>query len=296
MGWQEIAARQLGLVTLEQLYATGLSRSRRRSLEHSGVLVRRHRNVLGVAGAPVTVDQRRLAAVLAHPAAVLSYRAAAGACGAANFGRADPEVTIPYARSARLEGVTVHRSRRLQRVDIIKVGPFPRVTRPSRTLIDLANTDIAQDILEEVGADLLLAFPQEQRRLRGSASPRIRGLFGEFIDSGRRPPHPGLERRLLKVIRGDPRLPEPVIHLQLETPDGSIEVDLAWPDVRLAAEADSARWHSSPRHLRQDRARDQALGMIGWAVARFTWEQVRDTPGVVVDRLLAIRAARRPCG
>jgi very-short-patch-repair endonuclease len=163
-------------------------------------------------------------------------------------------------------------------------------------LIHLAELDgIDDDALEEAGADLLLGFPREQARLRrqlslfrGHGPSRVEALFGEYLEDGRRPPHPGLEKSLLAAVEHL----GPVVHYRVPTPVGPLEVDLAWPDCKLAVEADSARWHSSPAHLRTDRQRDQALAMVGWTVLRFTWTQVRDQVGYVVDCITRVRAQR----
>ena len=300
--WKKVAERQLGLITTEQLKTAGVSHSQRHTLYASGQLVQVHRYVHRVDGAPVTLDQRRLAAVLASDTGVLSHRAAAAVWGATAFRSAGPELSVSSGRSARLPGVVVHRVRSLLPADVMAHQHYPRITRPARTVVDLAALDSEVDDahLEEAGADLLLAFPQEQRRLR-RLKPTARGfgrldrLFGEFVVSGRRPPHPGLERLLLGVVRSS-SLPDPVVHHRVVTPDGTLEVDLAWPDARLAVEADSARWHSSPAHLRTDHRRDQALTMVGWASVRFPWEQVRDDPEEVVRRISAVRDYRlRQC-
>ncbi|MHB8467364.1 MAG: DUF559 domain-containing protein [Acidimicrobiales bacterium] len=298
MSWRNSASRQLGLVTMKQLADSCVSRSQRRTLLANGALVPVHRTVFRLAGAPVTVEQRRLAAVLATDHAVLSHGAAAGVWGAERLAGAPPEILVPVDRSTRLPGVVVHRTRDLSRSDVVSYRHHPRITRPARTVLDLAELDIDDNVLEEVGAELLLAFPRELVRLggslahhRGRATGRLERLFGEYLDSGRRPPHPGLERRLLEIVRGSD-VPRPVVHLRIDTPAGCIEVDLAWPSAQLAVEADSARWHSSPAALRTDRSRDQALAMVGWAVARFTWDQVRSHPQDVINIITGILAYR----
>jgi len=304
MPWRATARRQLGLVTRSQLLAAGLTSSRVQSLITHGDLTAAHRGVYRLTGAPVTLDQRRLAGVLGVAGAALSHRAAAGVWGAGPFAMAEPELVVDVGRSGRLAGVTVHRSRSLPSSDVIRKGPLPRITRPSRTLIDVANLPgIGDSTLEEVAADLLLGWPGERPRLlralermrahpQGAGADRLRAILGDYLLDGRRPPHPGLERRLLALVRESDLLPPPAVHLHIRTPVGVIEVDLAWPDVQLALEADSARWHSSPANLRTDRQRDQALAMVGWQTLRTTWEQVRDTPDEVVARVAVVRERR----
>ncbi|WP_261558740.1 endonuclease domain-containing protein [Frankia tisae] len=67
-------------------------------------------------------------------------------------------------------------------------------------------------------------------------------------------------------------------------------VDLAWPEARVAVEADGAAVHSQPDALFRDRIRQNALLARGWRVLRFTWEDVVMRSAYVVatvSRLLA---------
>lgn len=46
-----------------------------------------------------------------------------------------------------------------------------------------------------------------------------------------------------------------------------------------------ANWHSSDERFERDRARDNALQLMGWHVLRFTWRDVKDDTARVVASL-----------
>jgi hypothetical protein len=300
--WSSTAEGQLGLITAKQLAAAGVTAAQARRLRADGILAPLHRRVYRVAGAPATISQRRLAAVLAREKGVLSHRAAAAEWGAERLQRAHPELVVPANRSGVVDGVIVHRSRDLKKLDVFSYGPFPRITRPALTLVHLGNlTEVSDRLLERVGSDLLLGWPKERNRLRqlisrphpGATGPsRILDLFGDYLADDRRPPHPGLEVELLALLRSSPEIPPPVVHLTIQTAIGPQEVDFAWPDAKLIVEADSTRWHSSPEAIQKDRSRDQALAVLGFLVLRFTTADVRDRPGQLLARVAAVLTER----
>jgi very-short-patch-repair endonuclease len=70
-------------------------------------------------------------------------------------------------------------------------------------------------------------------------------------------------------------------------------VDFAFPDLRLAVEADGAAFHGGDRRQR-DRKRDWILGNAGWTVQRFHGATIYDRPGncaYVVKRQVEERRA-----
>lgn len=74
-----------------------------------------------------------------------------------------------------------------------------------------------------------------------------------------------------------------------------VEVDFAWPALRVAVEVDSS-FHEVRDAFESDRVRDQGLMAAGWFVFRVTWRQLHDEPGRVIERLrrlLATAAANR---
>ncbi|MGY1723075.1 DUF559 domain-containing protein [Blastococcus sp. SYSU DS0533] len=85
-------------------------------------------------------------------------------------------------------------------------------------------------------------------------------------------------------------LPPSVGQHRTDLPTGTIRLDRAWPEVKLAVELDGARHHTSPEDRRRDLARDSALAALGWVVLRFTYADVlRDPDGVRACVLAAYR-------
>ena len=56
------------------------------------------------------------------------------------------------------------------------------------------------------------------------------------------------------------------------------QVDLAFPDRRLAIELDSVRWHHNRESFVKDRRRRNQLLAAGWDVLNFTWEDYATRP------------------
>jgi len=71
-----------------------------------------------------------------------------------------------------------------------------------------------------------------------------------------------IEVALYEAMRREGLAPFPQYYIQ------GYYADFAFPDVRVAVEADGAAYHEGVRH-EQDRKRDWILGRAGWTVKRF---------------------------
>ena len=91
------------------------------------------------------------------------------------------------------------------------------------------------------------------------------------------------ERRLLRLLRnGD--LPEPVRQYAIREGDRLVGiVDFAFPDYRLAIEADGYRWHSGRARWDGDRARRNDLTLLGWRIIHITWTDLIHRPDAVIE-------------
>ena len=101
--------RQHGLITRQQL----AERLKPRQIDHrvvEGQLKLVRRGVYRVAGAPETWEKHLLAACLARPGSVASFRAAAAVWRLPGFDPDVLEITVEGIRRARLDGVIVHES------------------------------------------------------------------------------------------------------------------------------------------------------------------------------------------
>lgn len=219
-----------------------------------------------------------MAACLAcGPTAVISHLSAAALLGILDRGRRLVEVTIPRSDRRSCPGVVVHRSLALPRADVTTVHAIP-VTTPARTLIDLASVETAEALEEALDAAL---------RMRLVSMARLRWRLDEIGGSGRngagalrslldaRAPtsvaaQSPLETRVAQALR-EAGLPDPVKQYEIRDAGRLIAVvDFAYPDLRVAIEADSYRWHTGRQRFDHDLARRNALTALGWRVIHVT--------------------------
>ena len=86
------------------------------------------------------------------------------------------------------------------------------------------------------------------------------------------------ERRLLQLFSGA-GLPMPKTQYEVALPSGRrAYLDFAYPDARLAIEADSYRHHSSRIDWARDRTRNNDLIALGWRVLPVTWDDLVHRP------------------
>ena len=215
-------------------------------------------------------------------------------------------VLVPHGRSPEMEGVVVHRCRRIDPVDIVQRPNGIRLTSPPRTIFDSADM-----IGSEATTSALEQLLNEQKVTFGTISDTVHRLY--------HPQRPG-SKTMLAVIRGRPAwraalqsdlevkvleemsrqsLPLPVTQFPMRLPgrERDIVVDFAWPAFRLAVEVDHQAWHDGAADSHADKGRDRKLATIGWASARITdidvngglREAVADI-GTILARLGAVAA------
>jgi very-short-patch-repair endonuclease len=89
-----------------------------------------------------------------------------------------------------------------------------------------------------------------------------------------------LERDFLRLCRRH-RIPAPEVNVKV----GRWTVDFLWREQRIAVETDFYDYHRGRVAFRDDRARELALRRAGFAVHRFSEEQVNDRPAEVAADL-----------
>ena len=97
-----------------------------------------------------------------------------------------------------------------------------------------------------------------------------------------------LERRFLAELRAD-RLDLPETN---RSADGR-RVDCRWPQHRLTVELDSYRFHNSRYSWEQDRQREREARARGDEFRRYTWADVFENPGPILNELRQL-LGRRP--
>lgn len=250
--------------------------------------------VYRVAGSLPSRHQSLLAACLAWgDGAAVSHIPAAALWELPRFQSRVIELSVPRGRR-RAHGGRVHRPRSWTPVDVTELDAIP-VTTVARTLIDVAacvSAELVEEALDDALRRKLVTVPGLHRRLLqiGGHGRRGSGVIADLIAAraGRgEVPQSVFETRLLRVLRRA-RLPMPAVQHEVRTRYGPAVLDFAYVDRRLAIEADGFRWHSSRRQWDHDRARSNALTMLGWTVIRVTWVELHEHPGEVIE---AIRAS-----
>jgi very-short-patch-repair endonuclease len=292
-----LAAHQHGVVSTAQLLEIGLTR---RMIQHRvarGWLHRIHHGVYAVGHTRVSREGRWMAATLAcGPGAVLSHRSAAAHHGIRKTNVTWAEVTSPGRAGHSRDGIRVHSGDTLTAEDVCILGAIP-CTTVERTIFDLSavlNRDALEYALHRAQSGPTPfdfgALSELLERLPGRpGTPRLRSLLGRPADLTDAQAKSRMERAFLALCRRA-SLPEPRVNawIPLPIPAGGHEVDFTWPDRMLVVETDSAGFHDTTRARRNDPARDRALMLAGWRVARFTWWDVMAEPTRVASEVRAL--------
>jgi hypothetical protein len=292
-----LAAPRAGIVSRTTLLANGWSPSGITRAVNRGELIVVTRGVYRTAGSPWTrrAAQHTVIALLGEDAALSRWTAAE------LLGIHDPvpgpmHAVIPHLRRPPTGAESL-----------------VRVTRTSgdleaarRTVHGLPITDAAHTVLD-------LAAHMTEARLAELAAAALRTRatsIPELREHLERQQHAPGRARLVSVLglladdaagtRSDVEvaachalvgagLPRPVLAHRVRDARGRFvaEVDLAYPDQRIAIEIDGYRWHSSPARKRSDEERQNRLVVLGWTVLRFSATDVRVRPGHVVATVAA---------
>jgi very-short-patch-repair endonuclease len=265
-----IAARQHGVISLDQLEHAGVKRRGVSLRVQAGRLHRLHRGVYAVGHPGLSREGRWLAAVLAcGPAAVLSHITAAALWNLLPVPGVI-HVTVPgQSGRARRAGIRVHRSTTLDESLVTRRTGIP-VTTPPRTLVDLRGSV----------TPALFASALRQAELRGLP-------LDPSIETDRT--RSELEARFLALCRRH-RLPAPKPNVRV----GPFVVDFLWPEAKLIDELDGYRFHRGRSAFETDRARDMDLKLLGYEVIRLTWRQLADDPAQIELTLRTLLQRRVP--
>ena len=247
----EIAKKQHGVVSREQLIDTGLGPSAIARRARAGRLHRIHRGVYAVGYARRTSMTLWMAAVLAGGAgAVLSHRSAAELWELLQIRPGPVEISIPAATGrARRSGIVVHRRASLTPAQTTQRHGIP-VTVPAKTIADLHP---------------IVTAPEHRRAIRQA---EVLGLNA----GPTAPPEPTrseLEHIFLQLCRSQ-RWPAPDVNVRV----GSRVVDFLWRAERVVVETDGYRYHRGETAFEDDHARDVELRVLDYDLVRLSYRQV----------------------
>jgi very-short-patch-repair endonuclease len=205
-----------------------------------------------------------------------------------DLGAAQIDVTVAGTRTVRdRRGVQRHRSRSDDARDLRWVGALP-VTSAARTVLDVAGTGAART------AERMLASALRLRRTtegevkglvaRSGGHPGV-GVIAALLRSGPAFDRSVAERLLLELIRRA-GLPEPEMNARA----GGFEVDGLWARQRCVVEFDSFTFHGDRMAFRRDRRKSARLQAAGYVVVPVVWEDLQETPEVIVATVAAVLA------
>lgn len=269
----QIAGRQNGNVTRQQLLVAGFTHEAIQRRVRKGALIPVHRGVYRVGHAAPSVAATYSAAVLAcGPGALLGGRAAAHVQRLTRGRAPTPEVVVPRRR--RIEGILVSRCRRIDPRDVTRMHGIPMTTVP-RTVVDLAAVLDRAELMRAVHEAHVLhgvrppgveAVLQRRPTARGAALLRD-VLHGGVLLSK-------LERAFIALLIAE-RLPLP----QTNRKTGAHYVDCRWPDHHLTVELTSFKFHNTRQSWEDDRQRRRDAKDRGDRFREYTWYDVVEHSG-----------------
>ena len=287
----KIAARQHGVVAVEQLYELGLDKSAISRRLKRGRLHRIHRGVYAVGHRGLSWHGRWMAAVLAcGQGAALSHGSAAALWGLLRPLEGFVHVSIPSTSGRKTRrGITVHRCPSLGQPSSSPSYPPAeggRGRRPPATLTTHRD-NIPVTIVPRTIEDLRISPLPDYLVRRAIRQAELRGMRLDGIETDRT--RSDLEAAFLALFARH-RIPPPEGNPKL----GRHEVDFLWRSQRLVVEADTFTYHRGSVAFETDHERDFDLRQQGYAVLRFTDKQLEAEPErIAADVRKELAAARR---
>jgi very-short-patch-repair endonuclease len=261
------AADEWGVLSVDELYACGLTHDGVWVRVRNGRLHKLYRGVYAVGHPNLPLEGRFLAAVKAcGPNAVLSHFSAAALYGLLDWDDRYPEITGPGTTARRHARIRVHRSRTLAPIDITRRDGIP-ITTPARTLLDLSPRLTYKPLRRATRQAQSLKLVSYQTLI-----PRASGKLARILATGPAPTRSELEDAVLDLIlRGG--LQPPDVNVPLTIDRRRVIPDFRWPHQRLVVEADGAAWHDDALAREDDAERQAILEAYGERVVRVTWDQ-----------------------
>ncbi len=208
-----------------------------------------------------------------------------------------PEVSVPRPRPPRAVPGRVHRPRDLGPADYDLAHLIPRTT-PARTICDLApllTPDRLEAVLDHAERRGQIWRPHLRWRLdalRRRGRPGLPALAALLDRTDGRPLGDSwLEQEAIRILTSA-GLPVPRVQVTMRRrADGSgpriARVDLFWDEERLVVELDGHGSHATRRDRQRGAERAAELGLAGWRVVTFVYEDVVERPGHVVETIRA---------
>lgn len=285
----ELAECNDAVVTRAELHSLGFSDQEiATQIEHRRWRQMQRGVYLLSAATPTWRQRVRAAQLAAGDESQVSARTLAAWLGLDGAAQGVIELTVPYGKLPEPDGVVMHRSRRMDKGRTY--DDAIRGTSVERLLVDYAAV-VTIDLAEQAVESALSKGLTAERRIwpeiatLGPAVPGVRRLerLMELRPKGK-PARSKLEIEVLRVIR-QADLPLPVRNFDVWVDGEHFEIDLAYPDVRGAIEADSDRYHRTATQKANDARRQAVLEGVGYEFVRVRWADVFGRPEWVMHQI-----------
>ncbi len=276
-----LARNQHALVALQQVRALGGERRHLDRRVRAGTLEQVNHHVYRIAGCVPTWEQQVLASVLgAGPGAIASHATAAALWDLEGFRRRGRgELSIPRGRYHRPADARCHESTDLERCQVILRDGIP-TTDLGRTLLDLGryhNVARLRRIVEDarrrhrVEWEVVIGTLVRHARRGRHGVRRLRNVIA--LDVDRREVTDSDFELLVLALLAERGVPTPVLHHRVYVGDVLVaELDLAWPDRKVAVELNGRLHREVAEVWERDHLKLVELQALGWHVLPFTWE------------------------
>ena len=268
-----LAGSQLGLATVTQLRALGLTNRQIAYQVSTKRWIRRSRNVIQLGGSPGGWRQDLLVGCLDGPEDAVSSLLSAAAVHALLEHPPPPQVTVQHGGRTRSTVATIHRAR-LFPIDCTVVDGIP-CTTVERTLVDCARVlgpnrlqklvDAAahKHLIRPAGVDR--AWDRSQRAPGRAGHAKLLAA----LEPWRLPITPGspAELRLLVLLR-QWGFPEPELQVPILDESGNViaRADVGWSLPRIGLEYEGVDFHGPERWATDMERHDRTAG-AGWQLA-----------------------------
>jgi very-short-patch-repair endonuclease len=223
----------------------------------------------------------------AGPAAALSDVTAAVLYGALPP-QVDPTIHLSLKeKRTSPKGIKFH-TRDLPEDEIRTIHNDLRITTPERTLLDCAHHAHIERMVADLIRRELTTRAKIERILERHRGERNTARLRKVLDTGPLWSASEMERRFINLLR-KAELPLAESNLLM----GRTSPDLVWREQRVLVELDSRTFHADWIAQRADRKRDRGRGLAGWTVMRYTTDDLKNRPFVVVAEIAMALAGSR---
>lgn len=280
-----IMVRQHGMITRAQARLTGMSTRQIDYRLRTGRWAVCSPGVYRHAQLERSWSGRVLEACLVHRA-LASHRTAAALHGIDGYQPGRIEVVVGAGNWRLPDDLHLHQSSQMDRTDPVTMESIP-CTGLGRTVLDLAavvsrrRLEFTVDAVIRSGrlgfSDLCGVLSSHSRRGRDGCG-RLRELLDDRVGKTAVPLSDW--SRMVSDLLVERGLPAPEFEHTVLREDGSFvaQVDLAYPEARVAIELDSVAWHLNREAFERDPRRRNRLVVAGWTVLAFTWADYVDHP------------------